>query len=273
VTDAHDAEPLGETELDSVVHRGVAGRGAEDASVPGDGVPGDGRQDRALAGTRRTVDAEEIARRESALHGEALLRVQGVEALGRPLGLEARRFPAEEHVPAAARTTSIPGGNLDDGGVGANEGDVVRHQVQDQPATADEIGRGAIERELHAAPASPGNERALGWSDLGPPGTGLHDVTGAEGVPPGLPAGTSEGDEEPASEPHVLVGGLEVAGGEAQRLPLALGAPGALAGEALLLGAALEHEEAAKVLEVLGPGRSGGHAPSCHQDPEIPGLR
>jgi hypothetical protein len=27
------------------------------------------------------------------------------------------------------------------------------------------------------------------------------------------------------------------------------------------------------VLEVLGPGRSGGHAPSCHQDPEIPGLR
>jgi hypothetical protein len=270
MADAYDAEPLGETELDPVIHRGVAGRRAEDAAVPGDGVPGDGCQDGALAGARRTVDAEQVARGETALHGEALLRVQGIEALGRSLGLDARRLLAEEHVPAAARSASIGGGHLDDGCVGAGEGDVVRHEIQDQAATADEFGRGAIERELHAAAASPGDERALGCGDLGTPGTCLHDVTGAEGVPPGLAAGAGERDEEAASEPHVLVGGLEVAGGEAERLPLALGEPGALAGEALLLGAALEREEAAQTLEVLGPGWSCGHAPSC---PKIQGHR
>src|SRR5215469_4214532 len=102
MADAHHAQALGEAELHEMVHRRVAGSGAEDAAVAGDRFPGDRREDGALAGARRTVDAEEVAGGESALDREALLRVQRIEPLGRLLRLEARRLLAEEDIAATA---------------------------------------------------------------------------------------------------------------------------------------------------------------------------
>ena len=265
MADADRPEALGEAELEQVVHRGVAGRGAEDppwraaapratsASTVLLPVPGG-------PWTQKTVP-----RSEGALHGEALLRVQGVEVPGRVVGLEARWLLAEEHLAAPARGAPIAGGDLDDRGVGPSKRDVVRHQVEHEPSGADELGWGTVEGELDGDPAAPGDERALGRGDLGAPGPGLHHVAGAERVPPRLSPGAGEGDEEAASEAHVLVGGLEVPGGEAERLALTLGEAGPLAGEAFLLRASLAREELTQPVEVLGSGRSGGHASSCQR--------
>jgi hypothetical protein len=264
-----------------MVHRRVAGRSAEDAAVAGDGIPGHGGEDGALARSGRSVNAEEIACREGALDREALLGIQRVDPLGGFLGLEARALPAEEHRAAPAGSAPVTRGDLGDGGVGAAERHVVRDQVHHQSAGPDEVGGRTIERELQAAAAAPDDQRPLGWRDFRPSWPGLHHVAGAERIAPGLAPSAGQGDQETAAEPDVLVGCLEVSGREAQRLALPLREAGPLAGKPLLLGAALEREEAAQVLEVLGPGWSGGHAPSCHRkrggevtvDPGAEGLR
>src|SRR5262249_40356634 len=95
MADAERAGPLGGTELEEAADRGVAGRGAEELTPPGRG-PGHRGEHRALARSRRAVDAEDVLGSERTVHCLALLDVQGLEASDLHSASEARWLAAEK---------------------------------------------------------------------------------------------------------------------------------------------------------------------------------